>query len=189
MKSRIKVLKSGLAAIMVSLLLVSPALGQRNVERQSGFVNLETIGHLDDYFEMQPTIEVNVEGPLMRLVAAASRFEDPELADLLLKLDGVYVRGYELDRSDRDSFEESASLIGDYLEDEGWSVVVKVRDRDEIVHMYVRMEDDTVVGIVVMSMEGTGEETVFVNIVGDIDPEQIGLIGRKFHIGGVRDWK
>ena len=188
MKRSIKTFKSGLAVIAVTLLLVSPVLGQRSVEKLSGYVNLERIGHLDDYFERQATIEVNVEGPLMRLVAAASRFEDPELADLLLKLDGVFVRGFELERSDRDAFEESASRIGDYLEDEGWSVVVKVRNRDEIVHMYVNMEDDTVVGIVVMSMEGGGDETVFVNIVGEMDPEQIGSIGRKFHIGGVRDW-
>ena len=123
MKRSIKTLKSGLAVIAVTLLLVSPELGQRSVEKLSGYVNLERIGHLDDYFERQATIEVNVEGPLMRLVAAASRFEDPELADLLLKLDGVFVRGFELDPSDRDAFEESASRIGDYLESGGGSVV------------------------------------------------------------------
>jgi len=31
-------------------------------------------------------------------------------------------------------------------------------------------------------------ESVYLNIVGNIDPEQIGRIGEKFDLEGLRDW-
>ena len=39
-----------------------------------------------------------------------------------------------------------------------------------------------IAGMVVMVVSPEDDETVFVNIVGQIDPEQIGRIGRKFDI-------
>ncbi len=41
--------------------------------------------------------------------------------------------------------------------------------------------------MVVMSVEAGSDQAVFVNIVGDIDPEQIGRIGQKFQIKGMRE--
>jgi hypothetical protein len=40
---------------------------------------------------------------------------------------------------------------------------------------------DRIAGLVVMAVE-PGDEAAFVNIVGDIDPAQIGRLGRKFDI-------
>ena len=84
--------------VVVMLLVWSSAneATAQSSSRPSGFVNLEELGDLDAFFDEAPVVEVNVEGGLMKLVAAASRSEDPELADLLLRLSGVYVRGYVL---------------------------------------------------------------------------------------------
>ena len=173
---------------MILMFTTIDASAQRGVRSDAGYVNLEALGNLDDLIGKKPSIEVNVEGALMKLVAEASRMEDPELADLLLKLRGVYVLGYDVSLADRDPVKERANLMGDRLVAQGWDSVVRVRDEDEHVQMFVRFVNDSVSGIVVMSIEKDSEETVFVNIVGDIDPAQIGRIGRKFNIGNVPEW-
>ena len=177
-----------LALVVTALPHQAQAQNQRSVRSHPGYVNLERMGDLSDLFESDATIEVNVEGALMKLVAEASRFEDPELADLLLKLKGVYVRAYALERGFRDSATKRASEIGEELLDGGWSSVVRVRNRDEHVQMFVNYDGDFVAGMVVMTIEEGSDEAVFVNIVGEIDPAQIGRIGRKFNIGNVSDW-
>ena len=173
--------------VVVMLLVWSSAneATAQSSSRPSGFVNLEELGDLDAFFDEAPVVEVNVEGGLMKLVAAASRSEDPELADLLLRLSGVYVRGYVLEPNSLNDFDKRASRMGERLIDDGWVVVVRFREVDEGVHMYVRMSGDNVDGMVVMSVEPGQQQAMFVNIVGDIDPEQIGRIGQKFRIPGM----
>jgi len=173
--------------VVVPLLVWSSAneATAQSSSRPSGFVNLEELGDLDAFFDEAPVVEVNVEGGLMKLVAAASRSEDPELADLLLRLSGVYVRGYVLEPNSLNDFDKRASRMGERLIDDGWVVVVRFREVDEVVHMYVRMSGDNVDGMVVMSVEPGQQQAMFVNIVGDIDPEQIGRIGQKFRIPGM----
>lgn len=177
-------------AVLALIMLVSfPALHRAHAQsdRSDGYVNLRSLGELDDFFASRATVEVNVEGALMRMVEAASRQEDPELADLLARLDGVFVLGYELEETTMDAFDRLATDMGDDLADSGWTVVMRTRDVVENTHFYVRLVGDGVAGMVVMSVEAGSDQAVFVNIVGDIDPEQIGRIGQKFQIQGMRE--
>ena len=57
-----------------------------------------------------------------------------------------------------------------------------VRDDDEHVHIHVRVYEGVIVGMMVMVVSPDDDESVFLNIVGEINPEQIGRIGRKFDI-------
>ncbi len=177
------------ALLVFGALVISAgsAYAQPSQDRPDGYVNLKELGDLDRFFPRDALMEVNVEGALMRMVAAASRQEDPELADLLAGLDGVYVLGYDLGAYTLDDFDGLATGMGGELSDDGWTVVVRFRDVSENTHMYVRLAGDAVAGMVVMSVEEGSDQAVFVNIVGDIDPEQIGRIGQKFQIGGMSD--
>ena len=49
--------------------------------------------------------------------------------------------------------------------------------------MYVLIVEDEIAGVVLMSIDRYEDETVFLNIVGDIDPDQLSRIGDKFNIG------
>jgi hypothetical protein len=169
------------AFLFLFALAASPAAAQRS----SGYVDLKALGQLDRFFERDATMEINVEGALMRMVAAASRAEDPELADLLSRLDGVYVIGYRLPPHTMDDFDVLSKRMGDSLRRTGWTVIVRYRDDQESTQLFARMKDGKVEGMVVMSVEAGSDQAVFVNIVGDIDPEQIGRIGQKFQIGGM----
>ena len=176
--------------LCVLIMLVSTATLQNahgQTARSEGYVNLRSLGDLDDFFASRATVEVNVEGALMRMVEAASRLEDPELADLLARLDGVFVLGYELKETTMDQFDQLATDMGDDLADNGWTVVMRTRGTVENTHFYVRLIGDGVAGMVVISVEAGSDQAVFVNIVGDIDPEQIGRIGQKFQIQGMQE--
>ena len=49
------------------------------------------------------------------------------------------------------------------------------------VYLKTTPNKDTVQGVVVMVMDGK-KEAVFINVVGDIKPDQLAMIGEKFHI-------
>ena len=169
-----------LLGFMVTTTLSPAAHAQSD---RPGYVDLARLGALDALFDADPVIEVNIEGALLRLVAEASRLEDEELAEMLTTLDGIYVRGYDARNARYDDIVDRMRAMGDELESDGWQTIVKVRDRSEAVFMYVMMRGEDVDGMAVMVAERGADEIVFLNIVGDIDPAQIGRIGQKFKIG------
>src|SRR5690606_34123625 len=51
---------------------------------------------LDDYFDDEPLVEVNLNTSLLRLAAAAADEDEPGTAALMQGLDGITVRVYDL---------------------------------------------------------------------------------------------
>ena len=166
---------------LLSLLVVAPGFGQKAIESEPGFVNVKEV---EQWFDQEPNLEVNIYGALLNLVAEASRFEDPELAELLHNLKGISVRGFRTEGIDMQSIRNRTSDMSSRLKADGWETIVKVRDREEFVDMYLKTIDDRIAGMVVMVID-EDEDAVFVNIIGEIDPEQIGRIGHKFNVSGL----
>ena len=77
---------------------------------------------------------------------------------------------------------ETMSTIASDLDAQNWDRVVRVRDNDEHIDVYFRLSDnaDIIYGIAIMVAESN--ETVMVNIVGDISPDDISAIGNRFDI-------
>lgn len=168
----------------VVLLAVAGTAWAQDLEDDPGYVDLDAI---EGWFDKEPSIIVNVKGALLDLVAEASRYEDPDLADLLRKLKSVQVRGYNLRWADFERVQQQTKVLARRLEAQGWDTVVRVRDDDEDVNIHVRVDDGAIAGMVVMVISPDDDETVFVNIVGEIDPAQIGRLGRKFDIEPLDD--
>lgn len=169
---------------LLTLGLTSAAYPQRSIQEDPGYVDFSRI---NDWFDEKPTLEVNIKGALLRLVAEASRLEDPELADLLLELRAIQVQGYSLPRSRFDDLGVAVDGWVSEMEEAGWDTIVRVRDDDEHVDMHVKVHDGAIAGMLVMVVTPGDDDTVFVNIVGEIDPEQIGRIGRRFNIDPITD--
>lgn len=164
---------------LVMLMATGAAWAQDDLESDPGYVNLD---QFEGWFDEEPSIIVNIKGALLKLVAEASRYEDPDLADLLRKLKAVQVRGYKLGWADFKGVEQRANDFAKSLQAKGWDTVLRVRDDDEHVHVHVRVNDGVIAGMMVMVVSLDDDETYFLNIVGEINPEQIGRIGRKFDI-------
>ncbi len=168
-----------LLCTVVVLAVAGTAQAQDDLKNDPGYVDLDAI---ENWFDREPSIIVNVKGALLDLVAEASRYEDPDLADLLRKLKSVQVRGYNMRWADFDEVQERTQALAKRLDAQGWDTVVRVREDDEDVNIHVRVDDGAIAGMLVMVLSPDDDETIFVNIVGEIDPEQIGRLGRKFDI-------
>ena len=117
---------------------------------------------------LDANIEINLSGKLIKLVAKAAK-NDREAAKLLEMLEGVYVRGYHSSDADLD---EVSRYYKNKLKEEGWEVIAKVKENDEIVEVQTLFDQDIVNGLFV-TVAGT-ERAIFVNVFGRINPEQIG---------------
>ena len=151
-------------------------------KKMKGYVDFDAMGIFDN---VEITVEVFLHGPLIKLCIEAIKHEEPEVAELLAGIKLVRVQQFELeDVAAKDVRDKTRKLAGK-LEDKGWDIAVRVREKDEDVFIYLLPgKNDDIDGLVVMVIEDA-EEATFVNIVGKIDPEQIGRIGRSIHIDGL----
>ena len=171
--------------IGLSLMSVPTALYAQNaLESDPGYVDLS---EFEERFESEAAFQVNIKGRLMQLVAEASREEDPELAELLHRLRAIQVRGFPMTRTQYRAMEEHSKIMARRLENRGWDTVVHLRDYGQYVDVYVKENDEYIQGLMMMVVDAEVNETVLINIVGDIVPEELGRIGNKFDIAPLRD--
>ena len=113
------------------------------------------------------------------MVGSFAKAEDPEVAEMLSNLEFVKVRIYGLNgKLDKANF--TVDNLSKKLKAENWETLVTVNDyeEDQNVRIFSKTTDNIIDGFVVMvvSPEKEGGEAVFINIVGDIDPNQIAKI-------------
>lgn len=127
-------------------------------------------------------VEVNVKAQLLGLAARLIEKQEPEVAALLRDLKGVRVNVVGVDDANRADLEERIRKIRVALDEAGWQRVVTVQDKDENVGVYLKQRgEEAIDGVVVTVIDG-GKEAVFVNVVGDIRPEKLAVLGEKLHI-------
>ena len=180
MKSSIirKILTACLTALMAL-----PVMAQEDaLKGYPGYVNF---GELSMIFG-EPSVQISVGESLLGLVSSLSASEDPEAAELFKRLKGVRVSVYETD-SMADGAVELIKGVSSRLVDQGWEAVVTVNSADEQVRIFMMINDNLVEGITVMALEET--EAVFVNVIGTINPEELGKVMENFDIelGGSSD--
>ena len=167
--------------LLIALLLCNLARlaqAQDALENDPGYVSARTV---ESWFDAPPQVEINVKGVLLEMVAEASRESNPELTDLLSKLKAIQVRVFDADVRQRDTFERQTAALIDNLTSQGWETFVRVREDDENVNIQLKTQDNAIAGMVVLVTESEGE-SVFINIVGDISPKEIGRLGRALDI-------
>jgi hypothetical protein len=138
--------------------------------------------------DVESTVEIFLRGPLLDLVSEATRHEDEELSDALSKLRFVHVQTFSLHDVDESELKSKVRKTAQKLEKDGWETVVRVREEDEHVYIYIKPggSPSSVAGLIVMSIE-PDDEAAFINIVGNIDLKQIGRLGSKFDIDPLED--
>ncbi len=150
------------------------------LEQQPGYIDFASLG-LFDGPEPEANVEIYLKDSLLKLVAAVTRFEDQELADMLEALYLIHVNIYHQQEGQDTShdYERIAARLST-LTLPDWEQVVQVREPDQRVQAYVRTADETIVGLLVLV--GKPDELVCINIVGPLDLAQIGRIGRNFDL-------
>jgi hypothetical protein len=162
-------------------MLLPAAAAAQSLRDDPGFVDFGKFG-------LAPTdanLEINLEGPMIRLVAAAVRNEDSGFADLLAGLQAIRVLSFELDQAVP---ERSAAALREHalgtsreLSRAGWSSVFRVRDEDQHIDLYLREIDGAIAGVWVLVLE-QGESLTMVNVVGSLDPAELGRLGSSLNL-------
>ena len=127
-------------------------------------------------------VEVHIKNNLISMVARLVEKEEPDVAELLRGLQLVRVNVIGLDDGNRAEMETRVKKIRDELDAQGWERVVTAQKKDEDVGVYLKTRgEEAVEGVVVTVLDGK-REAVLINIVGNIKPEKIALIGERLNI-------
>jgi hypothetical protein len=127
-------------------------------------------------------VEVNVTTSLISMATKFLEKDQPDVAQVLKGLQSVRVNVIGMSEANRAELETRVMDIRKQLESKGWERIVKVQEKGQDVGVYLKTQNkDTVQGVVVVVLDGN-KEAVFVNVVGDIKPEQLSMLGEKFHI-------
>ena len=172
---------------IVALTLLLAALGAVAAAQESLEASLEAhpgylpLDQLDILSRENLKVEINLHGPLLKLVAAATRDDEPEFSQLIAGLEAVRVRVASVADLDLEAVRSNVGRAASWLDGRGWQTIVRARDEGEEFYLYLRQEESGVVGLAVLVVEEGGDAAV-INIVGDIDMTQIARLGRKLNI-------
>ncbi len=127
----------------------------------------------------EPKVEVNLSSSLMKLVGSFAGGEDPEVGQILSNLESIKVRVYNLEGK-VDKANSTVDRVSSELRADNWDTLVTVNDNEENqkVRIFSKSTSNVIDGVVVMvvSPEKEGGEAVFINIVGEIDPDKISKV-------------
>jgi hypothetical protein len=130
-------------------------------------------------------VEVNLHAPLLKFASVFVDKEEPEVAALIRSIKHVRVNVVGYDESTRADTTDRVEGVRRELEAQGWTQMVTVKEPNDAEHVvvFVKMaDDDSIDGLVVTVMDSKKREVVFVNLVGNIRPEQIATIGKRLNI-------
>lgn len=133
----------------------------------------------------EESVNVTLDGPLLRLAGKFLEDGDADQAKvrkLVDGLEGIYVRSFEFAHEGAYSSADLDEIRGQ-IQGPDWSRVVGVKSKKsgENVDVYLKVAaEGRLGGVVVLAAEP--KELTLVNIVGTIDPQQLGELGGEFHI-------
>jgi len=164
--SIMKTLWTGVLCALVSM----PVLAQEDELRDlEGFIDF---GDLSATYG-EPKISINIGGSLLQFVGMMSEEGNPETSEIMSQLKGVRVFGYPI-VDDPGVAREKFVEVKNTLKSKGWEPVVQVNEEDEQVLIYMKMNGASMEGMTVMTVDE--EEVMFINIIGKLDPKQLGKV-------------
>ncbi|MBL9213500.1 MAG: DUF4252 domain-containing protein [Opitutaceae bacterium] len=178
-------IRASFAAATVSLALASASFAAPSAD--PGFVDIGTF---------MPSakgefVDVNISPALLKFATRIAKTQEPEISALLANLRSIRVNVVRLDDQNRADTLAKIDGVRRQLEASGWNRLVTVREGNggENVDVHVMQPaDDVIQGVVVTVINKKGE-VVFVNIVGNINADQIGLVAEKFNLEPLRKLK
>lgn len=140
-----------------------------------------------DFGEFSPTgggqfVEVDVKSNLINMVARLTEKQQPDVAKLLHGIQAVHVNVIGLTDENRAEMKQRVEAVRSKLSGPDWQKVVTAQEKNQDVGVFVKLRgDEAIEGVVVTVIDGD-TQAVFVNVVGDIRPEQIAKVGDTLNI-------
>jgi len=151
-------------------LLSLPAIAQEDeLKDLPGYVDF---GDLSSMYG-EPKIIINLGGTMLNFVGMMSSAESPETSELISKLKGIRVQIYSIEE-DVGAAQNQFGEVKGGLKSSGWEPIVQINEDDEQVLVYMKMKEGNMEGITVMVVDE--EEAVFVNVIGQLNPAELGKV-------------
>lgn len=127
-------------------------------------------------------VEVNVNSSLISMVSRLVPKDQPEVAQLISGLHLIRVNVIGLDDQNRADLEKRVKKVRADLDSQGWERVVTALKDGKDASIFIKTQGtNSVAGLAIVVMEAN-KQAVFINIVGNIRPEQIAEVGERLHI-------
>jgi hypothetical protein len=164
------------------LLLGSVAFAQEAPEEYKLHPGYVDFGSFENFENSPKTVEISIKGPLLKFVSKAVAHEDPDFSKLLEGLLLIQVNVFGVGEQQVNDVTSIIQNTSKSLTTKQWERMVRAQDEEQYVEVYTQFGDTgSLTGLVVMAL-GENNEAVFVNIVGTLDPEQLGKLSAKFNI-------
>jgi len=133
-------------------------------------------------------VEVQIKSNLLSLAAQLVEKQEPAAAQLVRSVELIHVNVIGLTDANRADLVKRVHQIRHDLDAQGWEQNVVVQQNNgEDVGIYTKTRGgEALAGLVVTVIEPKGQ-VVLVNIVGDIRPEQVAILGDKLDIKPLKD--
>jgi hypothetical protein len=162
------------------MMLVASLLAQ---DKSAGFVDFGKIPASNSDKEF---VEISVGRSLFIISAKLFEKSEPEVANLLRGLQLVQVNVVGLADDNREPVQEHVRKLRTDLAGKGWERIVAVREGKEDVAIYLKTKgEEAIEGLAITVLDGDSE-AVFINIVGNIKPEQVATLGEKLNVGPLK---
>jgi hypothetical protein len=160
-------------------------------KQHPGYVDF---GSFEKFQNAARVVDVSIKGPILKFVSKAAMKNDPELSKLLDNLLLIQVNVFSVQDNEQADVNAIIDNVSNTLAAKQWEQMVRVQENGEHVEVYIQFgEGDALTGLAVMALSedkeadkpplpGQSKQAVFVNIVGTIDPEQLGKLSAKFNI-------
>ncbi len=132
-------------------------------------------------------VEVNLTHDLIAIASRLVARQEPDVAAVLKGLQRVRVHVIGLGDDNRAEMTRRIMQVRDELTQRGWQRVVTVRQEGQDVGVYMKTQGEETIEGVVVTVLGEDNQAVFVNVVGNIKPEQIAMIGERFNIEPLKE--
>ena len=171
MKHTMRMLTIG---VITMLLALSAVAQEDELKTMPGYVAFES---LDEVYG-DPKVRVNFGGFLLSLMSKPAK-NDPEAAAVLEGLEGVRINVYSTGGEVLPAIDQLQNAKN-MLSNQNWEPIIQVNEDRQNVQVFIKANGEGVQGLTVMAVDA--DDAVFVNILGSIDPENLGAIMDQFDV-------
>lgn len=148
------------------------------LEEHPGYFDLDGLGVVDPDGS---SVDINLQGAMLRLVGAAVLREEPELAELVSQMRAMRVLVAPVDDLEPEKTTAAIAHGVSRLENLKWQRVVRVKEEGEQVHVYLKEVEGEIHGLTLFVFDPTDEMTL-INIAGRVDVDLLGALSQAFDI-------
>jgi len=170
-------MKRSIASLLVIGLSLLPLATLPAAEPgQADFGNFEAPGNGGEF------VEVNLPANLIALAARFVEKQDADVAKLLASVKQVRVNVIGVNDTNKEGLQKRVQKVRTDLASQGWERIVTAQQQEQDVSVFLKMDQNsTIQGLTVVVIDGS-KQAVFANIVGNIKPEQLTMLGEKLNI-------